>query len=66
MTQEVPGAMFRLGTTAPEGLGYDLHRGDYAPDQRAIAVGVSVMTAVAQAAVAELDGADLDGAETGA
>lgn len=66
MTQEVPGAMFRLGTRAPEGLSYDLHRGDYAPDERAIAVGVSVMTAVAQAAVAELDGADLDGAETGA
>lgn len=54
MTQEVPGAMFRLGTRTPQGADYDLHRGDYAPDERAIAVGVSVMTAVAQAAVAEL------------
>src|SRR5699024_233089 len=43
MTQEVPGAMFRLGTKTPQGPDYDLHRGDYAPDERAIAMGVSVM-----------------------
>ncbi|WP_300342316.1 amidohydrolase [Nesterenkonia sp.] len=54
MTQEVPGSMFRLGTRTPDGESYDLHRGDYAPDERAIAVGVKVMAAVAETAVAEL------------
>lgn len=49
MTQEIPGSMFRLGTKTPGGESYDLHRGDYIPDERAIAVGVKVMTAVAQA-----------------
>lgn len=52
MTQEIPGSMFRLGTKTPGGEDYDLHRGDYAPDERAIEVGVSVMTAVAQTAIA--------------
>lgn len=47
MTQEVPGSMFRLGTRTPDGPFFDLHRGDYAPDERAIAVGVKVMAAVA-------------------
>ncbi|MDR5713046.1 amidohydrolase [Nesterenkonia flava] len=54
MTHELPGAMFRLGTKTPEGEDYDLHRGDYAPDERAISVGVKVMASVAEAAVAEL------------
>lgn len=47
MTQEVPGAMMRLGTRTPGGETYDLHRGDYAPDERAIACGVRVMAAAA-------------------
>lgn len=47
MTQEIPGSMFRLGTKTPGGEDFDLHRGDYAPDDRAIGVGVAVMTAVA-------------------
>lgn len=54
MTQEVPGSMLRLGTKSPEGETYDLHRGDYAPDERAIAVGVRVMAGIADAAAAEL------------
>jgi amidohydrolase len=49
MTQEVPGSMFRLGTMTPGGETYDLHRGDYIPDERAIAVGVRVMAEVARA-----------------
>lgn len=49
MTQEVPGSMFRLGTMTPGGELYDLHRGDYMPDERAIGVGVRVMTEVARA-----------------
>ena len=47
MTQEIPGSMFRLGTRTPDGPSFDLHRGDYAPDERAIGVGVRVMAAVA-------------------
>ncbi len=51
MTQKVPGAMMRLGTRTPGGETYDLHRGDYAPDERAISCGVRVMAAAALQAV---------------
>jgi len=47
MTQKVPGSMLRLGTRSPGGPIYDLHRGDYAPDERAIGVGMRVFTAAA-------------------
>ncbi|MCC3282270.1 amidohydrolase [Arthrobacter sp. zg-Y916] len=47
MTQEVPGAMMRLGTRTPGGETYDLHRGDYNPDELSISCGVSVMAAAA-------------------
>jgi amidohydrolase len=47
MTQEVPGAMMRLGTRTRGGETFDLHRGDYAPDEHAIGVGVRVMAAAA-------------------
>ena len=47
MTQEVPGSMLRLGTRTPGGITYDLHRGDYAPDERAIGVGMRVFAAAA-------------------
>ncbi|GER23700.1 amidohydrolase [Zafaria cholistanensis] len=52
MTQRVPGAMMRLGTRTPGGDTYDLHRGDYIPDERAIAVGVRVMARAALDAIA--------------
>ncbi|WP_247829127.1 amidohydrolase [Arthrobacter antioxidans] len=55
MTQEVPGAMMRLGTRTPGGETYDLHRGDYRPDERAIGYGIRVMTAAALRAVAGAD-----------
>ncbi|WP_104117912.1 amidohydrolase [Arthrobacter sp. B1805] len=51
MTQQVPGAMMRLGTRTPGGETYDLHRGDYVPDERAIACGIRVMAAAALQAV---------------
>jgi amidohydrolase len=51
MSQKVPGAMMRLGTRTPGGETYDLHRGDYIPDEGAIACGVRVMTAAAVRAV---------------
>lgn len=55
MTEKVPGAMLRLGTREPGGETYDLHRGDYIPDERSIAVGVAVMTAACLRAIADLD-----------
>ncbi|KRF05170.1 N-acyl-L-amino acid amidohydrolase [Arthrobacter sp. Soil782] len=51
MTQKVPGAMMRLGTRTPGGETYDLHRGDYRPDEQAIGCGVRVMAAAALRAV---------------
>ena len=47
MTQAIPGAMMRLGTRTPGGETFDLHRGDYNPDELAISCGVSVMAAAA-------------------
>jgi len=52
MTQKRPGAMFRLGTRTPGGEVFDLHQGNYAPDERAIETGVRVMAAAALRAVA--------------
>lgn len=54
MTQEIPGAMFRLGTRTPSGPTFDLHQGDYNPDERAIGVGAQIFT---QAALRALSGA---------
>ncbi|UYQ78250.1 amidohydrolase [Glutamicibacter sp. JL.03c] len=53
MTQKVPGAMLRLGTRTPGGKTYDLHRGDYMPDESCIGIGVRIMTAAAMRAVRE-------------
>ncbi|WP_396276050.1 amidohydrolase [Glutamicibacter sp.] len=55
MTQKVPGAMLRLGTRTPGGKTFDLHRGDYIPDERCIEVGVRIMCAAAVQAIAEVD-----------
>lgn len=52
MTHRIPGAMLRLGTRTPGGETYDLHRGDYIPDERAIATGVRVMASAALHAIA--------------
>ncbi|MFN8076645.1 MAG: amidohydrolase [Kineosporiaceae bacterium] len=45
--ERVPGAMFRLGTRTPGGRTYDLHQGDFVPDERAVAVGARMLVAVA-------------------
>lgn len=37
------GAMARLGTRAPGGRTFDLHQGDFAPDERAIAIGAKFL-----------------------
>ncbi|MFC7403120.1 amidohydrolase [Citricoccus sp. GCM10030269] len=52
MTKQVPGAMLRLGTRTPGGPVYDLHMGDYAPDERAIGVGMRIFTAACLRALA--------------
>lgn len=52
MTQMRPGAMFRLGTRTPGGEIFDLHQGNYTPDERAISTGVRVMAAAALRAAA--------------
>ena len=43
----VPGAMGRLGTRTPGGPTYDLHQGDLRVDERAIAIGATVLAAAA-------------------
>jgi amidohydrolase len=45
--EAVPGALARLGTRAPGGHTYDLHRGDFEPDEAAIGVGVRLLVAAA-------------------
>ncbi|GAA1160867.1 M20 family metallopeptidase [Streptomyces hebeiensis] len=46
--EQVPGAMARLGVRTPgSGARYDLHRGDFDVDERAIQVGVELFTATA-------------------
>jgi amidohydrolase len=45
--EKVPGVMMRLGTRSPGGRTYDLHQGDFVADERAIAIGARVLTAVA-------------------
>ncbi|PPK97673.1 amidohydrolase [Kineococcus xinjiangensis] len=54
--QKLPGAMARLGTRTPGGPTYDLHRGDYAPDEGCIEVGARLLVATAVAPGAALDG----------
>lgn len=47
MLEKVPGAMMRLGTRTPGGRTYDLHQGDLLIDERAVALGARVLTAIA-------------------
>lgn len=41
------GAMARLGTRTPGGRTYDLHQGDFDPDERAIAIGAKFLATAA-------------------
>src|SRR6476661_4931529 len=52
----VAGAMARLGTRAPGGTTYDLHRGDLVIDESAIAVGARTLAGVVFSAAAQLAG----------
>lgn len=44
---QVPSAMFRLGTRTPGGATYDLHQGDLRVDEQAIGVGARVLAGAA-------------------
>lgn len=52
--EEVPGAMFRLGTRTPGGARYDLHQGDFLVDELAVGVGARMMAGSALQALAAL------------
>ncbi len=47
--EAIQGALARLGTRMPGGPTFDLHRGDFEPDERAVAVGVRLLVAAALA-----------------
>ena len=47
--EAIQGALARLGTRRPGGHTYDLHRGDFEPDEAAIGVGVRLLVAAALA-----------------
>jgi amidohydrolase len=52
--EKVPGAMLRLGTRAPGGYTYDLHRPDFRVDEAAVAIGARVLAAIAVAEIEDL------------
>lgn len=54
--QHVPGALARLGTRTPGGPTFDLHRGDFDVDERAISVGVLLLTGAALRGAAGVSG----------
>ncbi len=45
--EQVPGAMFRLGTRTPGGPTYDLHQGNLRVDERAVGYGASLLASTA-------------------
>jgi amidohydrolase len=47
LLEKVTGAMVRLGTRAPGGHTYDLHRPDFVLDERAVCLGTRVLAAIA-------------------
>lgn len=52
---DVPGAMMRLGTRTSGGEEYDLHRGDYILDERALGYGIRVLAGAALRTIRDLD-----------
>ncbi len=51
---DLPGAMMRLGTHTPGGEEYDLHRGDFIVDERALGYAVQVLAAAALRTIRDL------------
>ena len=52
---DLPGAMMRLGTRTPGGEEYDLHRGDYIVDERALGNGIKVLAGAALRTIRDLE-----------
>ncbi|GAA1538841.1 amidohydrolase [Nocardioides humi] len=50
--EQIPGAMFRLGTRSPGGATFDLHQGDFEVDEAAIGYGARMLAGVAVNALA--------------
>lgn len=57
--EQIPGAMFRLGTRTPGGVTYDLHQGNLRVDERAIAIGARVLAHAAATAASSAESAPL-------
>ncbi|TQK72555.1 MULTISPECIES: amidohydrolase [unclassified Nocardioides] len=51
--EQVPGAMFRLGTRSPGGPTFDLHQGDFEVDEAAIGYGARMLAGAAVNALAQ-------------
>ncbi|GAA3680803.1 M20 family metallopeptidase [Nocardioides ginsengisoli] len=51
--EQVPGAMFRLGTRTPGGPRYDLHQGDFQADEAAVGFGARMLAGAAVNALAQ-------------
>ena len=47
--------MMRLGTHTPGGEEYDLHRGDFIVDERALGYAIRVLTAAALRTIRDLE-----------
>ncbi|MDP9934672.1 amidohydrolase [Paenarthrobacter nicotinovorans] len=52
---DLPGAMMRLGTHTPGGEEYDLHRGDFIVDERALGYAIRVLTGAALRTIRDLE-----------
>ncbi|MCR1784416.1 amidohydrolase [Nocardioides carbamazepini] len=51
--EQVPGAMFRLGTRSPGGPTFDLHQGDFQVDEAAVGYGARMLAGIAVRALAQ-------------
>jgi amidohydrolase len=51
--EQVPGAMFRLGTRSPGGATFDLHQGDFEVDEAAIGYGARMLAGAGVKALAQ-------------
>jgi amidohydrolase len=51
--EQIPGAMFRLGTRSPGGATFDLHQGDFEVDEAAIGYGARMLAGVAVKALTQ-------------
>lgn len=60
--EQIPGAMFRLGTRTPGGPTYDLHQGNLRVDERAVSIGSRILAEAAAAITSAPPGSPSAGA----